>query len=406
MGHRSYRRFLAGITATNIGQFLQGLASPFLVKELTDSNGWVGAVSFASLIPALFATPIAGILADRLDRRTILLVAYSAQTIVTAGFVVLHAAGELTAWRILILSLLSGTAAGFQWAPVQSMAAVLVPSSHLVPAVRLVSISFTAGRALGPMIAGIILHVSGPGAAFVGTLITYLVGLSFLFTVRTGWTPTTDDTPGFVSQFRDGIGYVRSRPPLRLAVSLSFLVASLGAVFTFALTPSIADDIFETGGGGLGALATMAGVGSIAGSFIISGRGGAVRRSRMELGALTVYIGGLVVVAATTSLAVGLAGFFFLGLAHMLHGVTVNTAVQVQVHEEYRGRVMSVWLMAVLAGLPIGAFIGGFLADAFSIATVMLVYAGVMAGAIVVRAIQTDWLAPLDLDQPIGSDTR
>ena len=98
-------------------------------------------MSFASLIPSLFATPIAGILADRVDRRTILLVAYGCQTVVTAAFVVLHAVGELTPWRILLLSLASGTAAGFQWAPVQSMAAVLVPNEHLIPAVRLVSIS-------------------------------------------------------------------------------------------------------------------------------------------------------------------------------------------------------------------------------------------------------------------------
>ena len=370
------------------------------MKQLTDSNAWVGAVSFASLIPSLFATPIAGILADRVDRRTILLVAYGCQTIVTGGFVVLYAAGELTPWRILLLSLASGTAAGFQWAPVQSMAAILVPSDHLIPAVRLVSISFTAGRALGPMIAGIVLQVSGPGAAFAGTLLTYVVGLAFLSTVRTGWTPAEISAPPFLEQFRDGVDYVRARPSMRLAVSMSFLVAFLGAVFTFALTPSIADDIFETGGGGLGALATMAGVGSIVGSVFIGSRGGAVRRSRMELFSMSIYVGGLLVVAATTSLAVGLAGFFLLGLAHMLHGVTVNTSIQVQVHEEYRGRVMSVWLMAVLAGLPIGAFIGGLLADVFSIATVMLLYAALLALAVTVQAVRTDRLAPLDLDRP------
>ena len=371
------------------------------MKELTDSNGWVGAVSFAGLIPSPFATPIAGILADRVDRRTILLTAYSCQTIVTAAHVVLYATDQLTPWRILLLSFLSGIAAGFQWAPVQSMAAVLVPERFLVPAVRLVSISFTAGRAIGPMVAGIILEFSGPGTAFAGTLITYLVGLAFLSRVQTGWTPAAADAPSFWSQFRDGVAYVRARPPLRLAVSMSFLVSFLGAVFTFALTPSIADDIFDTGGGGLGALATMAGVGSIAGSLVIGACGGAVRRSRMELGALAVYVGGLVIVAATTSRAVGLAGFFFLDLAHMLHGVTVNTAVQVQVHEEYRGRVMSVWLMAVLAGLPIGAFIGGFLADAYSIATVMLLYAGLMALAISQRVVTTGALSPLDGEHPI-----
>lgn len=361
-------------------------------------------MAFATFIPSLLATPIAGILADRIDRRTILLLAYSCQTVITAAYVVLHSIGELTPWRILGLSFLSGMAAGFQWAPVQSMAAVLVPERLLVPAVRLVSISFTAGRALGPMLAGIILRLSGPGAAFVGTLTTYVVGVALLSTVRTGFAAAADTaSESFITQFRGGLAYVRQRPPLRLAVSTSFLVATLGAVFTFALTPSIADDVFNTDGGGLGALATMAGVGSVIGSILISGPGGRVRRSRMEMFALAMYVGGLLVVAATTTLAVGLVGFLLLGFAHMLHGVTVNTSVQVQVHEEFRGRVMSVWLMAVLAGLPIGSFIGGFLADATSVRTVIVVFATALGLIVTQQAVRTRGLAVLDHAAPIDA---
>ena len=397
-----FARFLLGITSTNIGQFLQGLAAPFLVKELTDSNAWVGAVSFASLIPALFATPVAGILADRIDRRRILLTAYGGQTLITGAFVTLYAMDRLTAWPILGLSLLSGTAAGFQWAPVQSMAAVLVPGRLLVPAVRLVSISFPAGRAIGPLLAGLALFFSGPGLAFTATLVTYIIGLGFLIGIRTGWQPAASpERERFVHQFREGLVYVRDRPSLRLAVMLSFSVASMGAVFTFALTPSIADDIFATGGGGLGALATMAGIGSIVGSFFISGPGGRIRRSNMEGGAVAVYVIGLLVVPLTTTMTVGLAGFCLLGMAHMLHGVTVNTAVQVQVHEAYRGRVMSVWLMAVLAGLPIGAFVGGILADVTDIRWVMVVYAAALATAVGVRTARAGGLSALDLDDPV-----
>lgn len=380
-----YSRFLAAITVANVGQFLMGLAVPFLVNDLTDSNAWVGASSFASLVPAVVITPIAGILADRKDRKRLLLAAYAGQTVLTALFVAGYQADQLTPWRILGLQLLAGILSGFQWAPLQSMSAVLVPERLLIDAVRLVSISFTAGRTVGPAIAAVVLATGGPGLAFIATLSFYVVTVALMVGVRTQWQPPTPTEP-YLQQFRNGLDYVRAREGMRLAMTLQGAVAFFGAVFNFALVASIADDAYSTGGGGLGALALSAGIGSVIASVYITGAGSSVSRSRVESAAIAIYAGGVLTAAATPHLAVGLVGFLMMGVAQMLSAVTLSTSLQVQVEEEYRGRVMSVWLMVTLALLPVAALIGGFLADALSIRLVMAMFGGALLAFGVIRS--------------------
>jgi len=399
---RDFRLFFTAITVVGVGQFLQALAAPFLVNELTDSNAWVGAAGFAVLFPAMLTTPVAGILSDRMDRRRLLLVAYGCQVVITFALMALYAADLLTPWRILGLLVLSGAASGLQWPPIQTMSAALVPADELVDAVRAVSISFTAGRALGPAVAAVILATSGPGIAFVGTFACCLVGVALLLPVHLRPTPERAAEP-FLRQFTAGIAYVRARRGVRLVVRLAFATAMLGATFSSSLAPSVADDLYGAGGGGLGALTAMVGVGSMIGSVFISGPGGRVRRSRVTLGSVTLYGTALLVVASTGVFAVGLVGYTLMGIAHMLHNVSLNTALQVQVEDEYRGRVLSVWLIALLSGLPLGALLGGFLAEATSIRLVLVLYGATLLGSVLFTASRTHGLAPLD-DQPVDVD--
>ncbi|MCP4843603.1 MAG: MFS transporter [Actinomycetia bacterium] len=379
--HVAFARFLLANTTSAVGQFLQGLAVPFLINQMTDSNTWVGAAAFAALIPAVVTTPISGTLADRIDRKRILLVAYVLQGCITGGLLALHQADLLTPWRIIGLLLASGAVSGFQWAPIQSLSAVLVPRELLPQAIRLLSISFTVGRSVGPAAAALILAFAGPGLAFAGTVGCYLVGLLLLSSVRCHWEPGEVAEP-FFTQFRAGIDYVRSNPSIRLALRLSFMMAFLGAAFAYSLTASVADDLFGAGGGGLGALAMMLGLGSVLGGIYISGPGGQVRRSRLEAAVALLFAFGMLIVTATPWLYVGFLGYFVMGMTHMLHGVTVNTALQLQLDEEYRGRVMSVWLVALLGGLPLGSFSAGVLGDLLGIRWVMLGYAVLLAGMV------------------------
>lgn len=288
-----------------------------------------------------------------------------------------------------------GVAAGFQWAPTQAMTALLVPPEDLLSAVRFVSLSFTAGRALGPAMAGLTLLKWGPEPAFAVTIVGFALGLAFMAPIRLRPAEPVRQEP-FWLQFRHGLDYIWCRPEMRLVVVTSFIVASVGAVFAFALVASVADDVFALGDGGLGWLTATFGFGSLVVGLYVTRHGDRHARSRVEMTAVGVYALGVLFVGATPWLVVGLLGYFVFGAAHMAHGVTVNSALQVQVDEQYRGRVMSVWLMSVLAGLPIGSLIGGFLGDLVSMRFVLLLYGGLLAVFWAIVAVRSNGFAGLD----------
>ncbi|WP_419926618.1 MFS transporter [Candidatus Poriferisocius sp.] len=396
LSHRSFRLFFIGVSIATTGQFMQSLAVPFYMNELTDSNFWVGGSAFAVLVPSLIMTPVAGIWSDRISRKAILFGSFLTQLACSAAFLVLFASDQLTPWLMIGIQVVVGMASGFQWAPTQAMTALLVPPEDLLSAVRFVSLSFTAGRALGPGLAGLTLLYWGPGPAFAVTIVGFAASLLLMAPMRLRVAAPVEQEP-FWLQFRHGMEYIWRRPEMRLAVSTSFVVAGIGAVFAFALVASVADDVFTLGDGGLGWLTATFGCGSLAAGLYVTRHGDRHLRSRVEMAAVGVYALGVLLVGATPWVVFGLLGYFVFGAAHMAHGVTMNSALQVQVDEEYRGRVMSVWLMSVLAGLPIGSLIGGLLGDLVSMRFVLLLFGGLLALFWLITVVRSDGFAGLDV---------
>jgi MFS family permease len=397
--HRNFARFALAMAVSSAGQFLIGLTTPFLMNRLTESSAWVGASGFLALAPAVVGTPLAGALADRVDRHRMLLVTFVCLVVLDVVFLVGYLTDGLTPWRILGLQLVLGSLTGFQFAPIQSMPAVLVPAESLVDAVRFMSIVFTASRAIGPAIGGVVLATAGPGLGYGLTTAFFVAGLLGLLTVRTTQKVVTSESRILVD-LREGIRYIAARSGMRLAVASSFMVGMCGASIAFPLAPSVAAEQFGAGGAGLGVLATMIGVGSICGSIFISRGGGRVLRSRVEMAALLAYSCGVLVLGATHALGVGIVGYFAIGAAHMLHNVSMTTSLQVQVTEEFRGRVMGVWLVALMAGVPLGALGGGFLASATSMAVTVTVFGSALALYTLVAAVRTGAMRSLDDQLP------
>ncbi len=396
LSHRSFLLFFVGVTIATTGQFMQSLAVPFYMNELTDSNAWVGSSAFAVLVPSLIMTPVAGIWSDRMSRKGILFGSFATQLAAAAAFLVLFTTGVLNPWLIIAIQLIVGVASGFQWAPSQAMTALLVPSEDLLAAVRCVSLSFTVGRALGPFLAGVTLYFLGPGPAFAVTIVGFASGLFIMAPIRLRPAEPVHQEP-FWLQFRQGLEYIWRRPEMRLVILISFLVAAFGAVFAFALVASVADDVFLLGDGGLAWLTASFGFGSLVMGLYVTSRGDCHLRSRMEVFSVGVYALGILLVGSSPWLVLGLLGYFIFGAAHMGHGVTVNSSLQVQVDEEYRGRVMSVWLMSVLSGLPLGSLAGGFLGDLVSMRFVLLLFGGLLALIWLIAVVRSDGFAGLDL---------
>ena len=350
------------------------------MNELTGSPAWVGAAGFASLAPSIFFTPVAGALTDRLDRHKMLMVAYAIVTMASLLYLGLFTADLLTPWRIIFIQLAFGGVIGFLFAPIQAMPAVLVPPADLMSSVRTLSMSFTGSRALGPLIGGIALAVSGPGLGFAFAAAAFSIGMVVVWGVETTQVVSTEPrATSLLSEYREGLAFIRHRPGLRLAIRNGFTLGFLAAALVFALAASVARDVLDTGGGGLGALGFALGIGSIVASVVMAGPGSRVQLANMEAIAQVLYIVGLVTIAATGQFVVGLVGFFVMGIAHMWHNVSLSTSMQLAVTDEFRGRVMSVWMVFLLAGIPLGALIGGFIASATSTRAVVFFYAFLLA---------------------------
>jgi MFS family permease len=386
--------FLASLVS-NSGTFMQTIGVPFVLYDLTGSNTWVGASVFASLVPSLLVGPLAGIAADRISRRVVLLWANGVQAVAAVALWFLAVHDALTPWRVVGVLVVAGVGAGFQYSSAQAIVSQLVPRQHLVQALRINTLGFTGARAVGPAVAGVVLHEAGATTTFGVNALSFLVVMAAIVPLRLQpFTPAARES--WRRQLRGAVDLVRSRPSMRLVIAMAFLVALLGQSVA-QLVAGISAEVYGRGGGAQGALLAVFGTGSIVSSLVLIFTGDRRRRSRTALTGLLLYGCGAITVVVTTKLAVGLVAFLLMGLAHVLTGISMNTALQVQVSEEYRGRVISLYLMALLAGMPIGALISGRLGDVIGLRPTLAGSGALLIAITLVAALRSNLFAGLDV---------
>ena len=392
--HRDFALFWTAAAISNGGSWMQLVAVPALLYDLTNSSTWLGVSSMASLIPAVFLTPHAGVLADRVSRRSILLVTQTVQMIMAFLLWTLYLTGDIRPGLIVALGLLGGIATGFQTAAWQSFVPLLVPPDELLDAVKLNSVQFTLARAVGPGLAGLVVSTLGTGAAILINASTYLlvIGALFVSNPRQSIDHTADRKVGAV--LRDGIRYVWRNFPLRLAVILAFLTSMFGQSLQY-VAPAIADRVFGRPSTDNAGLLVALGVGALVSSFFSVALGDRLRRSTRVLVALLLFCVSATIVASTSNYYVGLLAYFIGGLAHLQSAVALNTLIQGTVPDRMRGRTMSFYVLGILAGIPLGAIFLGRLGDLVSMRTAVAIDA-VIFFTITLLLVSRGWLRRLD----------
>ena len=385
--------FIASLVS-NSGTFMQTIGVPFVLYDLTHSNTWVGASVFAGLVPSLLVGPIAGVVADRVSRRVVLLWANAVQALAAVVLWLMAVHDDLTPWRVVAVLVVAGVGAGFQYSSAQAIVSQLVPREHLVQAIRINTLGFTGARAVGPAVAGIVLAEAGATTTFGVNALSFLVVMAAIIPLRLQpFTPPAREPWG--RQLRSAVDLVRSQASMRLVIGMAFMVALLGQSVG-QLVAGISVEVYGHSGGFQGALLALFGTGSIVSSLVLISTGDRRRRSRVALTGLLLYGCGAIFVVVTTAPAVGLAAFLLMGLAHVLTGISMNTTLQVQVSEAYRGRVVSLYLMALLAGMPIGALISGRLGDIVGLRPTIAASGGLLIVLTLLLAVRTDVFAGLD----------
>ncbi len=363
---RNYRLFASGQIVSNVGTWMQRIAQDWLVLELSGNNPVaLGIAASLQFLPTLFLTLWAGVLADRVDKRKLLIIVQSGMATCALGLGLLDVSGIVQLWQVYLFCLVFGVFTAFDPPVRQSFVAEMVGRDHLANAVALNSSTFNLARIIGPAIAGVMIIWTGTGWVFLVNAISTLAVITGLFRMNPGELHRTPVTTSRRGQLREGLRYVRGRPDIIAVLVLVFCVSTFA--FTFFTTLAIAAaNVFHRQADGYGLLSTLLAVGSFSGALL------AVRRSTRRKPGLTLLVGsgftfGLFEMLAgvmPTYIAFGVA-LIPCGVAMMTFMNTANSTLQLSVAPEMRGRVMALYMLVFIGGNPVGAPMTGWLAAEF-----------------------------------------
>lgn len=397
---RNYRLFWIGGLISNTGRWFQSVAIPAIIWQLTESAAWVGFTGFSRMAPMALVSPVAGALADRYDRRKLLLVTQSLQAVATGVLMVMWIAGVRRAIVYVALSALAGVFGGLNLPGWKAFVSDLVPRERLLNAITLSSMQFNASRMFGPALAGLTLAAFGPTWAFFVNFVSFgavLIALA-LIDIRTGPTGGHREPFAPIRDFVETIGWIATQPGISQAIVTVGVVGLLGMPIQ-VLAVVFAEDVFDSNETAYGLMLTMIGLGAVLTAPFIAGKGAALSRSRLEAGALVVYTGGIVGFALAPNLPVAFIALMFVGSAHLTSGSVLNTAIQVQVPEARRAKVLSVHVMVVTLSSPVGQLVLGFIMARSGPRSTM-VGAGLLMGAVTALFLLTRRLRHLDATGP------
>jgi len=358
---RNYRLYAGGQLVSLTGTWMQRVAQDWLVLELTNSGTALGIVTALQFLPSLLFGLWGGLLADRYDKRKLLLATQTGLALVALILGVLDVTGIVQYWQVLVLALALGLVSAIDSPVRQSFVVEMVGPDDLTNAVGLNSTIFNSARILGPAVAGVMITAIGTGWAFVANGISSIAVLTALALMRPAELRPSPAIDRIRGQLRAGLHYVRQRQDLLLTMVLVFVVGTFGLNFQIT-TALLAKQVFHRSATGYGLLSTALAVGACVGAVLATRR-----RTRPSLlflllaatafGLLEILAGSMPGFGATALMLV------LVGLAMLTFTTAANSSVQLGVEATMRGRVMALYLMCFLGGTPIGAPIVGWVAN-------------------------------------------
>ena len=368
--HRNYRLFFAGQAISLVGTWMQQVAQAWLVLQLTHDPIWLGIVAAAQFIPVMVLGLFAGVAADALPKRRVLIWTQIAMMLLAAVLAALVMSGVVQVWMILLLAFLLGIANAIDMPVRQSFAIELVGREDVGNAVALNSAMFNGARVVGPAAAGLTIAAFGIGPAFAINALSFLaviVGLRLMDERElrvAGRIARPESARAVVLNLREGLAYVRRTQVVLLAVVVVGTVATVGMNFG-VLIPAFAQNELGSGAAGYGFLMAASGVGSLLAAMRLV-FGGRPRPVRLATGALILGAASLAL-AITREFPIAMALMVLVGFGSILMAATGNTTIQLAVPDHLRGRVMSVYTTVFSASVPIGGLAMGAVASAFGV---------------------------------------
>ena len=360
---RNYRLYATGQIVSLTGTWAQRVAQDWLVLELSGDSGIaLGIVTGLQFLPLLLFGLYGGVLADRYDKRRILVTAQAVMAVqaLALGLVVAFGAAQL--WHVYVLAAMLGVATAVEIPARQSFVVEMVGPDDLPNAISLNSAMFNTARIVGPAIAGLAIAAAGTAPVFLANSVSYLAVMVGLLSLRASELSRATRLVRERGQLADGLRYVRNRPDLMLVMVLVGVIGMFGLNFQLTLG-LMAKTEFHLGAGTFGLLTSMLALGSLIGALLSARRRGP--RLRIVLGAGLMF-GLLEIVAGLTPSVVLLALVLVpTGIAVITFTTAANSTLQLRTDSAMRGRVMGLYVLVFLGGTPLGAPVVGAIAEAF-----------------------------------------
>ena len=358
--HRNYQLFFSGQLSSLIGTWMDQVAESWLVYRLTGSALLLGTVAFAGQIPVFVLAPIGGTVADRFNRRKILVATQSTMMVLALTLSALTLTHVVQVWHVILLAALMGVVNAFDIPARQAFVVDMVAREDLVNAIALNSSMFNGARVIGPAVAGIVVSVIGEGWCFFANGVSFIAVIAGLLMMKI-LRPRLAIEGSPLQNMVEGFRFVSGTGPVRALMLLLGLV-SFTAMPYAVLMPIFADQILHGGPKALGLLMGASGMGALGGAITL-----ALRKSLRGLGrwvaiACSCFGAGLILFAYSRHLWLSVVVLVPVGYSVMLQMSSSNTLVQSMVPDQLRGRVMAVYSMMFMGMAPLGALLAGSLA--------------------------------------------
>ena len=386
--HRDFRLFWSGQLVSLIGTWMQSVGQSWLVLELTNSPFRLGLIGTLQFGPILLFSFLGGAISDRVHKRRMLIGTQTALMLQAFTLSALVASGHVQFWHVAVLASLYGLANTLDMPARQSFIAHLVPRGDLMNAIALNSAVFNGARVVGPAAAGLLVARYGTAAAFLFNALSFLAVIAALMAIRTEGAPRPRSGLGMGAEIAEGVRYALGTPRIALVFGL-LLSVSLFVVNMNVLVPLIARNVLHEGAHGFGLLMASLGVGAMIGALAVATL--AVGRPPLWL----VVASALAAAALLGALsfvhhfALAASVLMALGFAQIVFMTSCNTAVQIQVPDELRGRIMGLYALVFAGMTPFGSLFMGTVAERWGVLRACAV--GGAAGLLLVSTLTLVW---------------
>jgi predicted MFS family arabinose efflux permease len=365
-GYRDFRLMWAGAFTSTTGTWTQSVAQSWLVLEMTGSRSafFLGLLGFLGDLPIMLFSLIGGVVADRIDRRKILLGSQYVQMTCAFILTLLVYFKVVHIGHMMVLVFVAGTAMSFGGPAYQALIPGLVERKVVPNAVALNSIQFNLARVVGPLIAGVTMAALGAGTCFFLNGLSFLAVIAGLYMIRASFLPQKTSA-SVLEGIRSGFSFIRKRGALWQLSVLGF-VSTFCGIPLLTLLPVIAKNTFHFDAKRYSYLVSISGIGSIVGALIYAGLSQRKNHGLLALRVQLMFAVLLAIFAISRFLPLVCLCLFFSGMCLITLFSSINSLVQLSVTEEMRGRVMSIFMLAFRGGMPLGNLVAGYFASRFS----------------------------------------